>query len=328
MKLSVLDYGLIDYGKTASDAIQETILLSQEAERLGYHQFWVAEHHGVKAFSISNPELMIMHLANQTKSIKIGSGGIMPLHYSSFKLAETLKTLETCHPNRVSIGLGNSLGTVKVSNALRSLHKAHDYEEVLEELKSWLIDELSSKEPLVQPTLSSFPDLYVLGSGQKSAYLAAKLGLGFTFGVFPFMDKDPLTEAKKLSSLYYHQFEEYYPNKSPNLMVAAFVVIADTSEEAENIAKTLDIWMLGNKDFNEFATFPTIEEANHYQLTPEQKAKIKSNRHRMIVGDPKQVKDSLDALVNASQAEELLLIPLVPGLDQRIKSLKLLSQLY
>lgn len=304
MKLSVLDYGLIDYGKTASDAIQETILLSQEAERLGYHQFWVAEHHGVKAFSISNPELMIMHLANQTKSIKIGSGGIMPLHYSSFKLAETLKTLETCHP------------------------KAHDYEEVLEELKSWLIDESSSKEPLVQPTLSSFPDLYVLGSGQKSAYLAAKLGLGFTFGVFPFMDKDPLTEAKKLSSLYYHQFEEYYPNKSPNLMVAAFVVIADTSEEAENIAKTLDIWMLGNKDFNEFATFPTIEEANHYQLTPEQKAKIKSNRHRMIVGDPKQVKDSLDALVNASQAEELLLIPLVPGLDQRIKSLKLLSQLY
>ncbi|HGI3485932.1 TPA: MsnO8 family LLM class oxidoreductase, partial [Streptococcus agalactiae] len=148
MKLSVLDYGLIDYGKTASDAIQETILLSQEAERLGYHQFWVAEHHGVKAFSISNPELMIMHLANQTKSIKIGSGGIMPLHYSSFKLAETLKTLETCHPNRVSIGLGNSLGTVKVSNALRSLHKAHDYEEVLEELKSWLIDESSSKEPL------------------------------------------------------------------------------------------------------------------------------------------------------------------------------------
>ena len=240
MKLSVLDYGLIDYGKTASDAIQETILLSQEAERLGYHQFWVAEHHGVRAFSISNPELMIMHLANQTKSIKIGSGGIMPLHYSSFKLAETLKTLETCHPNRVSIGLGNSLGTVKVSNALRSLH----------------------------------------------------------------------------------------PNKSPNLMVAAFVVIADTSEEAENIAKTLDIWMLGNKDFNEFATFPTIEEANHYQLTPEQKAKIKSNRHRMIVGDPKQVKESLDALVNASQAEELLLIPLVPGLDQRIKSLKLLSQLY
>lgn len=99
-------------------------------------------------------------------------------------------------------------------------------------------------------------------------------------------------------------------------------------EEAENIAKTLDIWMLGNKDFNEFATFPTIEEANHYQLTPEQKAKIKSNRHRMIVGDPKQVKESLDALVNASQAEELLLIPLVPGLDQRIKSLKLLSQLY
>ncbi|MCC9713940.1 MsnO8 family LLM class oxidoreductase, partial [Streptococcus agalactiae] len=207
MKLSVLDYGLIDYGKTASDAIQETILLSQEAERLGYHQFWVAEHHGVRAFSISNPELMIMHLANQTKSIKIGSGGIMPLHYSSFKLAETLKTLETCHPNRVSIGLGNSLGTVKVSNALRSLHKAHDYEEVLEELKSWLIDESSSKKPLVQPTLSSFPDLYVLGSGQKSAYLAAKLGLGFTFGVFPFMDKDPLTEAKKLSSLYYHQFE-------------------------------------------------------------------------------------------------------------------------
>lgn len=86
--------------------------------------------------------------------------------------------------------------------------------------------------------------------------------------------------------------------------------------------------MLGNKDFNEFATFPTIEEANQYQLTPEQKAKIKSNRHRMIVGDPKQVKESLDALVNASQAEELLLIPLVPGLDQRIKSLKLLSQLY
>lgn len=100
--------------KTPQEALLETRCLAQVADKLGFHRFWVAEHHNIYAFAISSPELLMMHLADHTKQIRIGSGGIMPLHYSSFKIAEWIMTLEALHPNRIDLGIGNSLGTTLV----------------------------------------------------------------------------------------------------------------------------------------------------------------------------------------------------------------------
>lgn len=111
MKLSVLDYGQIDEGKSAKQALQESVKLAKIADSLGYSRFWVAEHHNVNAFAISSPELLMMQIASQTQKIRVGSGGIMVLHYSDYKIAENINTLEALYPNRIDLGMGNSLGT-------------------------------------------------------------------------------------------------------------------------------------------------------------------------------------------------------------------------
>ena len=108
MKISLLDYGLVDEGKTSAEAVRETLELAQLADELGFHRFWVSEHHNVPALSISAPEVVIPYLASHTKNIHIGSGGIMGLHYSPYKVAEIMSTLEGLFPGRVDIGLGNS----------------------------------------------------------------------------------------------------------------------------------------------------------------------------------------------------------------------------
>ncbi|EHI69567.1 LLM class flavin-dependent oxidoreductase [Streptococcus ictaluri] len=329
MKLSVLDYGVIDKDKTPQEALAETRQLAQKAEELGYHRFWVAEHHGIQAFAISSPELLMMHLADHTKSIRIGSGGIMALHYSSFKIAETIATLASLHPDRIDLGLGNSLSTLPVQKALSSIHVKEDYPKVVEILSRYLSPQQPNPTSVcLQPHSHALPSIWTLSNSAETAALAGRLGLGYTFGIFPYMPKDPLTEAKRVSHSYYQAFKASDYAQEAHLILAAFIVIAETDDQAEMLAKSLDIWMLGNQDFNEFTTYPNGEEALRYQLTAKQKEVISLNRNRMIIGSPNTVKKELDQLIKASQAKELLAIPLVPGFDQRVKALELLAQLY
>ena len=135
MKISVLDYGVVDFGKTNEEAIQETIQLAKIAEELGYARFWVAEHHEVNALSISAPEVVIPAIASQTKSIHVGSGGIMGLHYAPYKVAEVMRSLEVLFPGRIDIGLGNSIGTKSVSTALKSHYTKPQFSEWVENLQ-------------------------------------------------------------------------------------------------------------------------------------------------------------------------------------------------
>ncbi|MBJ8325378.1 LLM class flavin-dependent oxidoreductase [Streptococcus pacificus] len=328
MKLGVLDYGLIDAGKTATEALEETVLLAKKAEELGFSRFWVAEHHNVFAFSTSAPELLMMHLADQTKTIRIGSGGIMPLHYSAFKIAEQIRTLETYHPNRIDLGLGNSLGTRLVKKALKSVHQKEEYYDVLKELRNYL--SLSEENPLnitVQPTITSEPQLFSLSSSEETAKVVGELGLGYSFGIFPYMQKNLLEEAQKVPEVYRKNFKPSSFLNKPYVTFAVFIVIAKTKEEANAMARSLDIWMLGKDDFNEFSHYPTIEEAKNYPLSDKEKEIIKDNRQRMIIGTPQEVEKQLNALLRISQADEILAIPLVPGFEQRRQSLELLSQL-
>ncbi|MGT2887310.1 LLM class flavin-dependent oxidoreductase [Streptococcus didelphis] len=329
MKVSVLDYGVIDKEKTPQEALLETRCLAQVADKLGFHRFWVAEHHNIHAFAISSPELLIMHLADHTKRIRIGSGGIMPLHYSSFKIAKWMMTLEALHPHRIDLGIGNSLGTPLVQRALSSIHAKGDYNRVIEELSTYLSPDSPNPLPIaVNPKGKAYPQLWPLSNSTETAQLAGQLGLGYTFGIFPYMPKDPLTEAQRVAAHYRQAFQPSSHFKKPQLILATFVVLADTDEEAEALAKPLDIWMLGQQDFNEFKTYPDVEETRHYPLTEKQKETIAANRSRMVIGSAQTVKKQLDRLIQACQADELLAIPLVPGFSNRQRALELLADLY
>ena len=324
MKWSILDYGVLDFAQTPTEALQTTVEMAQHAESLGFHRFWVAEHHNVHALTISNPELMMMHLLNQTTTIRIGSGGIMALHYSAYKLAEISQTFTALFPNRVDLGFGNSLGTPQVNQALKSVYQAEEYAQALQDFYAYLQD---NHTMTANPTNPHIPPVWLLSMGEKSAALAGQLGCGYTYGIFPYIPQNALEQLKRVSQVYRTHFTPTLHQTTPHVMLAVFIVIAESEVEAEQLAKAVDIWMLGNEAFNEFATFPTIEQGEYYPLSPQQQATIVDNRRRIFVGTPEQIHRQLQPYIAACQADELLCIPLVPSKSARLKSLDLLATL-
>ena len=321
MKISVLDYGVVDFGKTNEEAIQETIQLAKIAEELGYARFWVAEHHEVNALSISTPEVVIPAIASQTKDIHVGSGGIMGLHYAPYKVAEVMRSLAVLFPGRINIGLGNSIGTKSVSTALKSHYTKPQFGEWVESLQ----EIIQSNEAV--PYTKRDPEQFLLGMGGESVHIAAKNGLGFVYGIFPYIPQEPLVLAKELSTDYRKEFQSVNGTES-RFILAVFVVIADTEEKAEEMAQALDLWMLGKQDFSEFETFPTKKDVEIREVTPAERKTIEDNRQRLIVGDSRAVKEQLDELCQVCNPDELLMIPLVGGFENRKRALELLAQLY
>lgn len=324
MKFGILDYGVIDEGQTASHALETTLALAKRADELGFNRFWVAEHHNLSAFAISAPEILMAHLASQTRQIRIGSGGIMGLHYSPYKVAELARTLGILYPGRIDIGLGNSLGTAQVHQHLQSLYTSRDYGRWLESLLGYLDDQ---KEDIVAtPQALSAVEVYVLGTGGRSVHEAARLGLGFTYGCFPFLNQELLETATLVGNVYQNQFTTATQKKAPFLL-ALFVVIADTMELAEDLARPLDLWMLGKEDFNEFSCYPSIKTAQAYALTEAEQVHIVANRKRMLVGDVETVERSVKEVVRVSGADEVIFIPLIPDSGHRMRALELLAQI-
>ena len=321
MKISVLDYGVVDFGKTNEEAIQETIQLAKIAEELGYERFWVAEHHEVNALSISVPEVVIPAIASQTMSIHVGSGGIMGLHYAPYKVAEVMRSLAVLFPGRIDIGLGNSIGTKSVSTALKSHYTKPQFGEWIADLQ----EIIQSNEAV--PYTMKVPEQFLLGMGGESVHISAKNGLGFVYGIFPYIPQEPLVLAKELSTDYRKEFQSVNGTES-RFILAVFVVIADTEEKAEEMAKALDLWMLGKQDFSEFETFPTKKDVETREVTPAERKTIEDNRQRLIVGDSRAVKEQLDELCQVCNPDELLMIPLVGGFENRKRALELLAQLY
>ena len=321
MKISVLDYGVVDFGKTNEEAIQETIQLAKIAEELGYARFWVAEHHQVKALSISAPEVVIPAIASQTKSIHVGSGGIMGLHYAPYKVVEVMRSLEVLFPGRIDIGLGNSIGTKAVSTALKSHYTKPQFGQWVADLQEMI----QSNEAV--PYTKRVPEQFLLGMGGESVHIAAKNGLGFVYGIFPYIPQEPLVLAKELSTAYRKEFQSVNGTVS-RFILAVFVVIADTEEKAEEMAQELDLWMLGKQDFSEFETFPTKKDVETREVTPAERKTIEDNRQRLIVGDSQTVKAQIDELCQVCNPDELLMIPLVGGFENRKRALELFAQLY
>ena len=318
MKISVLDYGVVDFGRTNEEAIQETIQLAKIAEELGYARFWVAEHHQVKALSISAPEVVIPAIASQTKNIHVGSGGIMGLHYAPYKVAEVMHLLEVLFPGRIDIGLGNSIGTKSVSTALKSHYTKPQFGQWVADLQEMI----QSNE--VVPYTKRVPEQFLLGMGGESVHIAAKNGLGF---IFPYIPQEPLVLAKELSTAYRKEFQSVNGTAS-RFILAVFVVMADNEEKAEEMAQALDLWMLGKQDFSEFETFPTYKDVKAREVTPAERKIIEDNRQRLIVGDSRAVKAQIDELCQVCNPDELLMIPLVGGFENRKRALELFAQMY
>ena len=318
--LNILDYSPIDEGSSAREALLQTAELAKLAESMGYKRFWVAEHHKVMSVAGSTPEMLMMHLAASTSSIRIGSGGVMLPHYSTYKVAENFRMLEALHPNRIDLGIGRSRSYLKVNQALNG-NKRISYEQQIDDLQQYLTD---AHELAATPIIETAPELWLLGTGGGSAELAAAKGAAYAYAHFA----RPSNSGVEVVQAYRHNFQPSKLLDKPKVIIAVFAIVAETAELAEEIAKAFDLWLLFVESDTPPPYYPSIETAKARGFSTREQEKADKNRKRMIIGDAETVKAEIERIAELYNADEVTVIPNVSGAENRMAGVRLLAEAF
>jgi len=327
LKLSVLDQSPIRSGGSAADALAETVALAQHAEALGFHRFWVAEHHGSESFAGCSPELLLAQVGARTERIRLGSGGVMLTHYSPYKVAENFLLLQTLYPERVDLGVGRAPG----SDSVTAQALAYGSPIGVEYFRNKLIDMMAfatGEKPATNvfarahasPQVAVPPEFWLLGSSEQSALYAAELGMRYSIAHF----LNP-QHSDQLAQVYRENFRPTEALPSPHVNVGVFVLCTDSEEEAEALAMTRDIWRLGLEKGTP-GPIPSIAEARDYPLTAQERALIAQRRQHAICGTAARVGGQLREIAKRHQADELVVISNCHDFAQRKNSYALLAK--
>lgn len=331
VKVNILDYAPIFEGSTPREALAHTQELAQSADASGYHRYWLAEHHNVSSVASSSPEMLMMQLAASTEQIRIGSGGVMLPHYSSYKVAENFRIMEGFHPNRIDLGIGRSPGFSVVNRALNEGKKERvPYEQQIKDLRAYFTDDMDEnfrfKHLRATPLVDTVPEMWLLGSSPNSAQLAAELGMAYSFANFSPGKADNGADILKE---YRQNFKASAFLKEPKVMVSVFVIVAETAEEAENLAEAFDVWMLNmNSIKNQPSRYPSPATAKLAKQKGVDEEKVKQNRSLVYVGNPQEVKEQVNALVEEYHADEVTFLPHFYGEENRLKGIRLLAEAF
>jgi luciferase family oxidoreductase group 1 len=330
IKLSVLDQSPIPEGKTAVEALVDTTRLAQETEQWGYHRFWVSEHHFTRSLAGSSPEVLISHLAAKTEKIRVGSGGVMLPHYSSYKVAENFKVLEALNPNRIDLGIGRASGGMPLATrALQEGKMANidQYPQQLEDLIRYIYDLVDDHERfpglIATPQIETVPEIWLLGSSGGSAMLAAQQGVGYAFAQF--INGEGGADVVKF---YKEHFQPSCCNQEPQTMLAIFAICGETDEEAELLAKSLDLSLLLIEKGEIRNGIPSLETALNYSYTLFDECRIRENRKRMIVGGKEKVKERILELGQEYQTDEIMIVSLIHDFEAKLRSYRLLAEAF
>lgn len=327
-RLNILDYSSIDEGTNASFAFAQTTALAKYAEKLGYHRFWVSEHHRVLSVAGSSPEMLMMHLATSTERIRIGSGGVMVPHYSPYKIAENFRVLEALHPNRIDLGIGRSPSYQVVNRALNETRgKRLPYEQQVQDIYQFLSSHPSENHRfsglIAMPNIETMPEIWILGASIGSATMAAENGASYSFASF--------VQSSKVGLDVVAHYREHFKASpflvKPHVMISIFAIIAETEEEANVLAQALDLWLLLIESGNP-PHYPSPETAKKRGLNAIEKEKAMRNRKRMVIGNAEQVKSEIEQIARLYQADEVTIIPHFFGADNRMKGIALLAQAF
>jgi luciferase family oxidoreductase group 1 len=329
LRLSVLDQSPIRKGGTAADAIAESLELAQLCDRLGYLRYWVAEHHSSEALAGSAPEVLIARIAGLTRRLRVGSGGVMLPHYSAYKVAEQFRMLETLFPGRIDLGIGRAPGsdqrTMRILQEGKTNHSADQYPYQVRDLVSWLHDALPVNHPghgvQAQPLGDSAPDVWLLGSSEDSATLAAHFGLPFCFAHFINPDGgDGVTRAYRA----HYKPSALYAKPMP--MMAISVLCAETDEEADRLAKSREVWAMRLRTTGNPGPVPPVEEALEAAKDPRAKHWLASIRRRSVVGSPKAVRAALKQHAVNYEVDEIMAVTICYDFEARKRSYALLAE--
>jgi len=311
-------------GATPADALADTTRLARIVEALGYHRMWVAEHHGMPAVASSAPAVLVGHLADHTTSLRVGAGGVMLPNHAPLVVAEQFATLEALHPGRIDLGLGRAPGTdPATARALRrstDLGAEHFPEDVVELIRYLVDDDGPPTTPAPVPGRGYLPQVWLLGSSTFSARLAGMLGLPFSFA-FHFAP----ALVDEAVALYRATFRHTGLLAEPYVMVAASVLCADTDAEAHHLAGPSRLTVLQLRQ-GAPAAVVSPEEAAAYPFSPEERALVDAATADHAVGDPDTVHGRLEALVERTGADELMLSTRAHSLETRARSLTLVAE--
>lgn len=324
LTLSVLDQSLARAPDQAGVALQETLQMAQWCEQLGYTRFWVSEHHAFPSVAGSAPEVLLAALGAATRSIRIGSGGIMLPHYSPYKVAEVFSLLANLYPGRIDLGIGRAPGAdmaTAVALATDGRPKFDAFPALTAKLSEYLWSDSAS--PVVSPRPPETIPLWMLGSSPDSAVLAAQRGLPYNLALFI----NPQADAR-LIGWYKSHFQPSAAQAEPYAILTLSVFCADTQEQAHALQLTYDLNLFRFFTGQSNGQSMTPQEALNYPLGAQEKAFIASRENSRAAGTPAQVKERIAQLAELYQADEIMAVTNMYYLEDRKRSFELLRKAF
>lgn len=330
MKLSILDQVPIPSGASAKSALESSIQLAIEAEKLGYHRYWVAEHHNLTGLACPNPDVMLGIIGSKTNTIRIGAGAVLLPHYKPYKVVETYHLLATLYPGRVDLGIGRAPGgSAETSIALSGnfLEQVRMMPEKLDEVMRF-IEQSFPEDHLFHsviptPVPSVAPAVWLLGTSEKSSKTAAEKGMNYAFGHF-MTEKDGPTIMKE----YRDQMQQLHPNKQAESIVAISVICAETTEAAEELAMSTIFRRIQETKGIRRDGVPSLEEVKEYTFTDEDREIIEKAKQKMILGNPLQVREQLKSLQASYKVDELMIVTITHDPQARLRSYQLIAEAF
>jgi len=327
MRLSILDQSPIISGHAPAQAVAATLELAQAAEELGYHRYWLAEHHSLAALADPCPEILATRVAAATSRIRVGTGGVLLPYYSPFKIAEQFRMLEALYPGRIDLGIGRAPGgdpTTALAMGEGRYPGAEQFPDQVQYLVAYLDDALPADHPFAkvkaQPGGDTAPEVWLLGSSDYSGALAAQLGLRFAFAHFISADGGDVVMRD-----YKRKFQPSARESAPCALLTVFAICAESDAEAERRAAAIDLRRL-NMDYGINSQVPSQREAETRAYTEVEKARIAHNRRRVVLGAPDKVKARLMELAVQYEADELQVITITGDYRTRLESYRLLAR--
>ncbi len=330
--LSVLDQTPIPEGSTGAQALQNTLDLARHADRLGYHRYWVSEHHGGLSLAGPAPESLIPAIASVTSpQLRVGSGGVMLPHYSPLKVAEQFSLLAGLFPGRIDLGLGRASGTDPVTAYALQRDRStqplvDDFPDQLEELLWYLEDKLPAGHTFARlagslPGLPEAPEPWLLGSSPQSAYWAADLGL--PYAVADFINPGAAVNART----YAERFEPGMRLDAAQIAVAGWILAADTEEEALELSLSHRVAMKALRRGRPIP-FPSPEKARRVLVAEGEDPGVRPTDRRMILGNPEQVREGIEQLARDYGAGEVIVVTITHDHEARKRSYELVAEAF
>ena len=306
-------------GLGARRAIEETLALARRADELGYHRYWLAEHHAIAALADPCPEILLARLGAETRRLRVGTGGVLLPYYSAFRTAETFRMLEALYPGRIDLGIGRAPGgDARTAQAVGGgrFPDAEQFPQQVWELAALL--EGKHRPVRLQPEVETVPQVWLLGSSDYSGALAAELGLAFAFAHFI----NP-RGGDAVARAYREMFKPTETRTRPQVIVCTFAIVGETDEEAERLAASIDLRRL-HMALNIDSPVPTPEEAARHRYSEEERRYVLGQRARALIGDPQKVRQELLQMAERYAADEVMVLTITGDYESRRRSYELL----